>query len=220
MAWGRRTEPESMPTTVEDEPVVIKPDAPAAPRREAPAEGSQQHRVGKSVRVKGELNGGEDVRIDGGFEGTIRLDDHRLVVGRAARVHAEVHARDVIIEGQLVGSVIASDRVEITATGSVTGDIRAVRLAVVEGARFKGSVDMDASGKGSSATQASAKESSAKESSRASSARDTSAKNVVVKDAKPVEPVPVSKGSPPAGQKAGEDPELSEPFPSAYDDKF
>jgi cytoskeletal protein CcmA (bactofilin family) len=214
MAWGKRTEPESASTSVEDEPVVVRPVVPAAPRREAAAEGSQ-HRVGKSVRVKGELNGGEDVRIDGGFEGTIRLDDHRLVVGRAARVHAEVHARDVIIEGQLVGSVIASDRVEIMATGSVTGDIRAVRLVVVEGARFKGSVDMDASGKGNAA-----RESSAKESPRDASTRETPAKSAVVKDAKVVEPAPVTKAAPPAADDALEDPSLEGPYPSVYEDKF
>src|SRR5262249_52238031 len=68
MGWGKRTEVESTSTPEEVEPVVAKPVAPAAPRREPAAEGSQ-HRVGKSVRVKGELNGGEDVRVDGGFEG-------------------------------------------------------------------------------------------------------------------------------------------------------
>src|SRR5262249_29556846 len=206
-------------TPEEVAPVVVKPVAPAAPRREAAAEGSQ-HRVGKSVRVKGELNGGEDVRVDGAFEGTIRLDDHRLVVGRAARVHAEVHARDVIIEGQLVGSVIASDRVEIMATGSVTGDIRAVRLVVVEGARFKGSVGMDASGKSSSARESSAKEASAKETPRDVPTRETPAKGAVVKDAKVVEPVPVSKPATAAPDAALDDPELAGPFPSIYEEKF
>jgi cytoskeletal protein CcmA (bactofilin family) len=115
----------------------------SAPKRESSAESTLQS-VGKSVQVKGELTGSENVWIDGSFEGTIRLPDHRLVVGRSGHVHADVEARAVVVEGEVVGNITASDRVEISATGSVLGDLRAARVVLADGARFKGSIDMGA----------------------------------------------------------------------------
>ena len=143
MAWGKRNEPFQTPAPAGGEYVAPRVEAAAAPIRDAAAEESPDHCVGKSVQIKGDLTGDEDVRIDGRFEGTIRLADHRLVVGRTGRVQAEVEAHEVIVEGQIVGDVTASDRLVITATGSVSGNLCAGRLILVEGGILKGSVEME-----------------------------------------------------------------------------
>jgi cytoskeletal protein CcmA (bactofilin family) len=71
------------------------------------------------------------------------LKDHNLTIGANGRITAEVHAKTVIIQGQLVGNITADDRVEITPSGSLQGDIRAPRVVLADGSSFKGSIDMD-----------------------------------------------------------------------------
>jgi len=98
--------------------------------------------IGKSVSVKGELASAEDVIIEGRMEGKIELKDHNLVVGPNARINAQINARNVIVMGKVVGNIQASRSVEIKAPGSVMGDINSSRIATEDGARFKGSVDI------------------------------------------------------------------------------
>ena len=98
--------------------------------------------VGKSVVIKGELTGSEDLTIEGQVEGTIQLRDNVLTIGPNGRIKAQVHAKIVIILGQVTGNVSASEKVEIRDNGSVDGDIVAPRVAISEGAHFRGSVDM------------------------------------------------------------------------------
>jgi cytoskeletal protein CcmA (bactofilin family) len=98
--------------------------------------------LGKSVVIKGELSGSEDFTLYGQMEGSIRLPDHTLTIGPHADIKAEVSARAVVISGAVTGNVRAAERVEIQATGSVTGDIAAPRLAVAEGAVLSGKVVM------------------------------------------------------------------------------
>jgi len=109
--------------------------------------------IGKSLHIKGELSGSEDLTIDGKVEGKISLNGQHVTIGPNGHVTAEIHAKSVIVGGQMKGNVIADDRVEIAATGSMMGDVRAPRVVLVDGARFKGSIDMD--GKGPATTTAS-----------------------------------------------------------------
>ena len=109
--------------------------------------------IGKSLHIKGELSGSEDLTIDGKVEGKISLNGQHVTIGPNGHVTAEIHAKSVIVGGQMKGNVIADDRVEIAATGSMLGDVRAPRVVLVDGARFKGSIDMD--GKGPATTTAS-----------------------------------------------------------------
>jgi cytoskeletal protein CcmA (bactofilin family) len=109
-------------------PVVDTPGAPAA--------------IGKSVQIRGEVNGSEDLLVDGVVEGTITLSDNRLTVGPNARVNANVAARDVVLLGTLIGDIQASGRVELRAGSNLTGDIRAARLSIEENAMFSGKVDL------------------------------------------------------------------------------
>jgi cytoskeletal protein CcmA (bactofilin family) len=98
--------------------------------------------IGKSVVFKGELNGSEDLTIEGHVEGTIQLRDHVLTIGPNGRIKAQVFAKSVIVLGEVTGNVTASDKVDIRDNGSVDGDIVAPRVAIAEGAHFRGSVDM------------------------------------------------------------------------------
>jgi len=98
--------------------------------------------IGKSVVIKGELNGSEDLTIEGQVEGTIQLRDHVLTIGPNGKIKAQVFAKAVIILGEVTGNVTASEKVDIRDNGSVDGDIISPRVAIAEGAHFRGSVDM------------------------------------------------------------------------------
>jgi cytoskeletal protein CcmA (bactofilin family) len=102
--------------------------------------------IGKSVVIKGELNGSEDLTIEGHVEGTIQLRDHVLTIGPNGRIKAQVFAKSVIVLGEVTGNVTASDKVDIRDNGSVDGDIISPRVAIAEGAHFRGSVDMQRKG--------------------------------------------------------------------------
>jgi len=102
--------------------------------------------IGKSVVIKGELNGSEDLTIEGHVEGKIELKDHVLTIGPNGKIKAQVFAKSVIVLGEVNGNVTASEKVDIRDGGSVDGDIIAPRVAIAEGAHFRGSVDMQRKG--------------------------------------------------------------------------
>jgi len=102
--------------------------------------------IGKSIVIKGELNGSEDLTIEGQVEGTIQLADHVLTIGPNGRIKAQVFAKAVIVLGEVNGNVTATDKVDIRDNGSVDGDISSPRVAIAEGAHFRGSVDMQRKG--------------------------------------------------------------------------
>jgi cytoskeletal protein CcmA (bactofilin family) len=122
----------------------------AAPRPESSHHSHHVERdivnIGKSVVIKGELNGSEDLTIEGHVEGTIQLRDHVLTIGPNGRIKAQVFAKAVIVLGEVTGNVTASDKVDIRDNGSVDGDIVSPRVAIAEGAHFRGSVDMQRKG--------------------------------------------------------------------------
>ncbi len=109
--------------------------------------------IGKSVQIKGELTGSEDLTIDGALEGKIHMKDHNLTVGTNGSINAEVRAKSVMVLGKLVGNIKAGEKVEVAASGSMEGDITAPRVILADGARFKGSIDMEGRpGKAAAAT--------------------------------------------------------------------
>ncbi len=112
--------------------------------------------IGKSVVIKGELNGSEDLTIEGHVEGTIQLRDHVLTIGPNGRIKAQVFAKSVVVLGEVTGNVTATDKVDIRDNGSVDGDIISPRVAIAEGAHFRGSVDMQRKGGAATATSAGA----------------------------------------------------------------
>jgi cytoskeletal protein CcmA (bactofilin family) len=114
--------------------------------------------IGKSVVIKGELSGSEDLTIEGHVEGKIELRDHVLTIGPNGRIKAQTFAKAVIVLGEVTGNVTASEKVDIRDNGSVEGDIVSPRVAIAEGALFRGSVDMQRAAKSGSAKAAAAPE--------------------------------------------------------------
>ncbi len=112
--------------------------------------------IGKSVVIKGELSGSEDLTIEGQVDGKIELRQNVLTIGPNGRIKAQVFAKSVIILGEVTGNVTATEKVDIRDNGSVDGDIAAPRVAIAEGAHFRGSIDMQKSG-GKPAEKAEAK---------------------------------------------------------------
>jgi cytoskeletal protein CcmA (bactofilin family) len=108
---------------------------------------AEQATIGRSLVIKGEVTGSEPLYVDGRIEGTINLTDNRVTIGRNGTVSANINAKEVVVMGKLSGNVTVTDRVDIRAEGSVTGDVVAHRLSIEDGAFFKGSVDLRKSDK-------------------------------------------------------------------------
>ena len=136
---------------------AMKPPQPATSSTSGPASSAgrtastPRHQpgtvnIGKNVIIKGELSGNEDLTIEGQVEGKIELRQNVLTIGPNGRVKAQVAAKAVVIEGQVTGDITASERVEIRDHGSFDGDLVAPRVAIADGAHFRGSIDMQRQG--------------------------------------------------------------------------
>ncbi|HUF46606.1 MAG TPA: polymer-forming cytoskeletal protein [Vicinamibacterales bacterium] len=104
--------------------------------------------IGKSVIIKGELTGSEDLTIEGQVDGKIELRQNILTIGPNGKIKAQVVAKVVIVQGDVHGDITATERVEIRDNGSVDGDVAAPRVAIADGAHFRGSIDMQKQGGG------------------------------------------------------------------------
>ena len=102
--------------------------------------------IGKSVVIKGELSESEDLTIEGQVEGKIELRQNILTIGPNAKIKAQVFAKTVVVQGEVHGNVTATERVDIRDNGSVDGDLSAPRVAIADGAHFRGSIDMQRAG--------------------------------------------------------------------------
>jgi cytoskeletal protein CcmA (bactofilin family) len=98
--------------------------------------------IGKSVIMKGELSGSEDLYLDGEVEGSIELRGHSLTIGPHGRVRANVNAREVVIHGKVDGAVNGTDRVELKKSAILVGDVVTQRIVIEDGAFFKGGIDV------------------------------------------------------------------------------
>ncbi len=108
-----------------------------------PSKGGRIVNIGPSIQIKGELQGDEDLTIDGRVEGKIELRDHNLTIGPNGKIKADLYANTIVIAGDVQGHAYAKERVEIAPTGRLNGDIAAPRITIADGAHFKGSVDME-----------------------------------------------------------------------------
>jgi cytoskeletal protein CcmA (bactofilin family) len=148
--FGKSTEP---PTKRPDSPAPRPTSGPAATPQ--PAAGAPATRpasttpcvIGAKTTVKGDLLGDEDVQVEGTVEGQIRIT-RDVRIGPGGVVRATVEAVSVVISGELVGDCSATNRVEIQASGRMTGNIRAPKIVIAEGAVFRGNSDMSASRSG------------------------------------------------------------------------
>ena len=153
--------PLSNPTT----PEPVRPAPPSSALESASRAGvsaGEQATISKGLFIKGEISGSESLFIDGKVEGSILLTGNRVTVGRNGQVAASITAREIVVLGKVRGNVSASDRVDIRAEGSLTGDVAAARISIEDGAFFKGGIDIrkpDAKQGSNSAAAAAAAES-------------------------------------------------------------
>jgi cytoskeletal protein CcmA (bactofilin family) len=98
--------------------------------------------IGKSVQIRGELTGSEDLYLDGSIEGTIDLRDHSLIIGPNGKIKASITARDLVVHGKVEGKIIATGRVELRKSCTLIGDVSTKRIVIEDGAFFKGAIDI------------------------------------------------------------------------------
>ena len=106
-----------------------------------------QATIGRTLVIKGEITGSEALYIDGRIEGKIIMPESRVTIGRNGRVDASIQAKEVVIMGKVTGNIDCSDRVDVRAEGSVSGDISTVRISVEDGAALKGGIQVKSEGK-------------------------------------------------------------------------
>ena len=146
---GGQSQPQTAPAPVPVTPAATPVAAEAArpiTSVDTPRGLEKTVNIGKSVIIKGELNGSEDLTIEGQVEGKIELRQNVLTIGPNGKIKAQVFAKSVIILGEVTGNVTATEKVDIRDNGSVDGDIAAPRVAIAEGAHFRGSIDMQRAG--------------------------------------------------------------------------
>jgi cytoskeletal protein CcmA (bactofilin family) len=175
--WFKQNDPKAPqqpePVPARPQPPAQVPFAPAPPAETVksaatvpaapaiPVAAVTNSRLTPGLKLKGEISGREDLWIGGSVDGTVRIDGARVVVGVSGKVHGEIEAREIVVEGGMDGDLLATERLEITTTGNMRGGASAPRVALQEGAQFNGTVDVLRAGesggvahKGASATRA------------------------------------------------------------------
>jgi len=125
------------------------------PRTSSPQAGLEQATIGRSITIRGDVTGDEDLLIQGRIEGTVDLKQHNVTVGPEGRVKADLKGRTVTIEGEVDGDVRGQEQVALRASSKVNGDIVAPRVVLEDGASFLGSIDMSGKVPGPAATTSS-----------------------------------------------------------------
>lgn len=133
-------QPSASPVTSTPSPSALPKDTPK-PSSMA-SERTDVGHIGKSVVIRGELTGNEDLYLDGEIEGTINLRDHKLVIGPNGKIKATITARDIVLHGRVEGNVSATERVELKKACTLVGDVSTQRIVIEDGAYFKGSIDI------------------------------------------------------------------------------
>jgi cytoskeletal protein CcmA (bactofilin family) len=128
-------------------PPAPRPQASSAPSHPPAARATGSACViGAKTTVKGEITGDEDVLVEGAVEGQVRIS-RDLRVAASGSVRANIEANSLIVSGEVLGDCTAAVRVDIQATGRLTGNIRAPKIVIAEGAMFRGNSDMSSRGK-------------------------------------------------------------------------
>jgi cytoskeletal protein CcmA (bactofilin family) len=126
--------------------VVATPNMPPVPHKETPKSSDPYKadvgHIGKSVQIRGELTGSEDLYLDGEVEGTIDLRDHSLIIGPNGKIKATITARDLVVHGKVEGNITAAGRVELRKSCTLVGDVSTQRIVIEDGAFFKGAIDI------------------------------------------------------------------------------
>ena len=159
-------------SSIERNPPPEPPRQPDASAKPTPST------IGRTVMIEGTLTAQEDILIEGRFNGEVVLMENALVVGQTGDIRADIKAKNVTIHGKANGDIKASDEVEISASGSMRGDILSPRVILHDGAKFKGRIDMEPEG-----LDAGAKSAKRPGASKAADTAATSTKGAVSTDA-------------------------------------
>ncbi len=138
MAWKR---PESDP----QENPTYNPPRPTSESTPAPASSARRERavIGASISIQGDLSGEEDLTILGRVQGKIDVKANSVTIGETGKVKADVYGKAIVVEGEVEGNLYSSDQIVLRSSGSVHGNLTAPRVALEDGAQFKGSIDME-----------------------------------------------------------------------------
>ncbi|HUD97748.1 MAG TPA: polymer-forming cytoskeletal protein [Woeseiaceae bacterium] len=99
--------------------------------------------IGRSIEINGDVRGNEDLRIEGDVSGTVELRNSNLTIGKEGKVRADVYAKSIMVDGTTEGDLYASERIVVHISAHVRGNITAPKVGIEEGAKFKGSIEMD-----------------------------------------------------------------------------
>lgn len=122
-------------------PATMTPTHKEPPKPHDSPRGDVGH-IGKSVQIRGELTGSEDLYLDGEIDGSIDLRDHTLIIGPNGKIKAGITTRDLVVHGKVEGNVTATGRVELRKSSTLIGDISTQRIVIEDGAFFKGAIDI------------------------------------------------------------------------------
>ena len=143
--FSKKGSPEDMPAREATHPSAATAAETSPRARPAPVSGARREAaiIGPSIQLDGDLRGQEDLLIEGEVNGTVQLRNNSLTVGSQGKVKAHVYAKEIHVEGMVEGDLFASERVSIRRSAQVRGNITSPRVILEEGARFKGSIEMD-----------------------------------------------------------------------------
>jgi cytoskeletal protein CcmA (bactofilin family) len=140
--WKSTPGSDAKPMTTPTAPSMPTPPRPSLEPVRSKEFQSEMAHIGKSVIIRGELSGSEDLYLDGEVEGNISLMEHNLIVGPNGRVRANITAKDVVVHGKVDGNIEGRERVELKKSAVLAGDISTQRIVIEDGAFFKGSIDI------------------------------------------------------------------------------
>jgi cytoskeletal protein CcmA (bactofilin family) len=147
---GTNTNPSANNSSNTSTPAAVVARPALAPQRSGDNYRAEVAHIGKSVLIKGELSGSEDLYLDGEVEGSVDLKQHSLTVGPHGRVRANIRAREVIVHGKVEGNIQGDEKVELKKSAVLVGDISTQRITIEDGAYFKGAIDIQKDGKSQS----------------------------------------------------------------------
>jgi cytoskeletal protein CcmA (bactofilin family) len=124
-------------------PVVAAIDNSSTAYRAPAAATGKSAILGATIRVKGEISGDENLLIEGHVEGSVSLSAHELTIGKTGKVHANLTARTIRIDGEVHGDIAGKEKVVVSSTSNIKGTIVTPKMTLEEGARFKGTIDID-----------------------------------------------------------------------------
>ena len=142
--WRKPEDPKPVSPVAQVPPTVTRIDPPVRSVAGLTAEVVQPSGgvVTSTLIIKGEIQGREDLYIDGEVQGTIRLSEGRVTVGPHGKISADVDAREIVVRGKVQGALRGRERVEVGRTGEIRGDIVTNRLSVEEGAQMHSKVEI------------------------------------------------------------------------------